>query len=104
MPRFEEVDFEAEVGERALLLLLSVGNTHSELPCLHLSRSQCLHPSLRSSKKALEKEDHINSLDEQKIVEKVTIKGILTRPKGAKSPITDARAIETASPKPLSMH
>jgi hypothetical protein len=81
MPRLEEVDFGAEVSEH-VLLLLDVGNTHSELPYLHLSRSQRLHPSLRSSKKALEKEDHINSPDKQKYRGKSDHKGNTYPPKG----------------------
>jgi hypothetical protein len=42
-------------------------------------------------------------MDKQKIMERATTKEILTHPKGSKSPVTDAQAVEITSPKPLSM-
>jgi hypothetical protein len=48
--------------------------------------------------------DHTNNMDKQKIMERTTTKEILTHPKGTKSPIIDARAVEIASLKPQSMH
>lgn len=57
--------------------------------------------SLRSREKALGKHTKQEMRNEQKLTKRIMMKETLTRSKGTKSPVTDAQAIEIASPKPL---
>lgn len=89
-----------EVGE-LVFFLFGVDSTCAKLLYPHLCRSQRVCPSLRSREKALGKHTKQEMRNEQKLTKRIMMKETLTRSKGTKSPITDAQAIEIASPKPL---